>query len=310
MLPTVSSREGEGEEIGVTNTGTAGVVVEHATYKDACKARGLLADDSEWEQAMEDACRTTTRAGKLRELFATIVVFNNPTDPMKMLNRFALELGDDKRKKFKLGHGREADANVRALVLRDLEDRMYRLGMRADAANIIITEQERARAQRVLGVTTHTLPTVVLDELAYDSDQMRKVAAERFAKVRPMQAQLLDKVVRALARPEGERIFVDAPGGTGKTYCFNALLAHVRAKGDIAIAVASSGIAALLLYQGRTCHSRMKCSLKPQAGESLNVNVQSDDGTAQLLRMAKLIVWDEVGMMHRYHLEVRAKIVG
>ena len=46
--------------------------------------------------------------------------------------------------------------------------------------------------------------------------------------------------------------FIDGPGGTGKTFTYNALLAAVRAEGGIALAVASSGVAALLLPGGST----------------------------------------------------------
>lgn len=56
--------------------------------------------------------------------------------------------------------------------------------------------------------------------------------------------------------------FVDGPGGTGKTFLYKALLAHVRALGHIALAVASSGIAALLLDGGVTAHSRFKIPIK------------------------------------------------
>ena len=51
--------------------------------------------------------------------------------------------------------------------------------------------------------------------------------------------------------------FLDAPGGTGKTFVANALLSFVRANGHVAMPVAASGIAALLLDGGRTVHSRM-----------------------------------------------------
>ncbi|POG63370.1 DNA helicase Pif1 like protein, partial [Rhizophagus irregularis DAOM 181602=DAOM 197198] len=49
--------------------------------------------------------------------------------------------------------------------------------------------------------------------------------------------------------------FIDGFAGTGKTFLYNTLLATIRLHGDIAIAVASSGIAALLLSGGRTAHS-------------------------------------------------------
>lgn len=52
--------------------------------------------------------------------------------------------------------------------------------------------------------------------------------------------------------------FVSGAGGTGKTHVYQALLAHVRLGGRIALAVASSGVAALLLGGGTTGHSRFK----------------------------------------------------
>ena len=70
--------------------------------------------------------------------------------------------------------------------------------------------------------------------------------------------------------------FVDAPGGTGKTFVFNALLARVRKGGDIALAVAASGIAALLLEGGRTAHSRFKISLDLNAISTCNINVNRE----------------------------------
>ena len=57
---------------------------------------------------------------------------------------------------------------------------------------------------------------------------------------------------------QGASFFIDGPGGTGKTFLYDTLLAHVRGNGGIALAVASSGIAALLLEGGRTAHSRFK----------------------------------------------------
>ena len=46
--------------------------------------------------------------------------------------------------------------------------------------------------------------------------------------------------------------FLNAPGGTGKSFLINLILAKVRYSEKIAIAVASSGIAATLLSGGKT----------------------------------------------------------
>lgn len=50
-------------------------------------------------------------------------------------------------------------------------------------------------------------------------------------------------------------LFVDGPGSTGKTFLYSGLLAKIRAEGHVALAVASSGIAALLLDGGTTAHA-------------------------------------------------------
>ena len=96
-------------------------------------------------------------------------------------------------------------------------------------------------------------------------------------------------------------VYVDAPGGTGKTYTFNTLLAAVRSDGEVALAVAFSGIAATLLEGGRTFHSRFKAPLQLTATSTCNVPVQSP--LADLIRRAQLIVWDEAPMAHRHLLE-------
>lgn len=57
-------------------------------------------------------------------------------------------------------------------------------------------------------------------------------------------------------------ILVDGPGGTGKTFLFNALLDYVRRKDKIALAVVSTGAAALLLKGGKTSHSSFIFLLK------------------------------------------------
>jgi hypothetical protein len=56
---------------------------------------------------------------------------------------------------------------------------------------------------------------------------------------------------------QGNFFFVDGKGGTGKTFLYNTLLAGVRSMPGfrIALASATSGVAALLLEGGRTAHS-------------------------------------------------------
>ena len=68
-------------------------------------------------------------------------------------------------------------------------------------------------------------------------------------------------ILDRIERKAGGLLFLDAPGGTGKTFVINLLLAKIRQQSKIAIAVASSGIAATLLQGGRTAHSTLKLPL-------------------------------------------------
>ena len=85
------------------------------------------------------------------------------------------------------------------------------------------------------------------------------------------QRQIFDQVMLAteatirVTAPYNNIFFVDGPGGTSKTFLFNAILDGVRRTGEIALAVASSVAAAILLKGGRTAHSRFSIPLKTTA---------------------------------------------
>jgi len=63
--------------------------------------------------------------------------------------------------------------------------------------------------------------------------------------------------------------FIDGPVGTGKTYLYSAILAQVRATHHIAMAVASSGVAALLLEGGvRWRYSALQVQDPPEVDDT------------------------------------------
>ena len=101
-------------------------------------------------------------------------------------------------------------------------------------------------------------------------------------------------------------MFIDARGGTGKTFVLNTILAAVRCiepekGGSVALATGTTGIAANLLHLGRTFHSRFKADLSPHVESMCNIDAKSV--LADLIRMAKVIIVDECSMQHRYHTE-------
>lgn len=81
------------------------------------------------------------------------------------------------------------------------------------------------------------------------------------------------------------------------------ILAEVRRTHEIALAVASSGIAATLLDGGRTAHSAFKLPLNLNVVESPICNIGKASGMAAVLKECQLIIWDECTMAHKKGLE-------
>ncbi|GJW57331.1 zf-CCHC domain-containing protein [Tanacetum coccineum] len=92
-------------------------------------------------------------------------------------------------------------------------------------------------------------------------------------------------------------IFVYEHGGTEKTFLWKTLTNTLRSQGKIILAIASSGMASLLLLAGRTAHSRFKLPLD-LTGESL-CNIKKNTHVASLLTETDLIIWDESPMNDR-----------
>ncbi|XP_057250598.1 uncharacterized protein LOC125497908 [Beta vulgaris subsp. vulgaris] len=105
-----------------------------------------------------------------------------------------------------------------------------------------------------------------------------------------------------MSSQEGGVFFIYGYGGTGKTYVWKTLCAAVRKMREIVLPVASSGIASLLLPRGRTARSRFGIPLNVTEN-SICVGIRPGSYLADLLIKTKLIIWDEVPMMHKYCFE-------
>ncbi|XP_026454030.1 uncharacterized protein LOC113355393 [Papaver somniferum] len=100
---------------------------------------------------------------------------------------------------------------------------------------------------------------------------------------------------------DGRTFFLNGSAGTGKTFLYNTVAASCRLRGYIVLTVASSGIASLPLVGGRTAHSTFKIPIEINVTSVWSIPKQSS--TAKFLKEAKLIIWDEVPMQHRFCVE-------
>jgi hypothetical protein len=95
----------------------------------------------------------------------------------------------------------------------------------------------------------------MLHEASYDSEEMGQYVDQYEPFLTPDQYNVYKSVLRTIDNRNGGLIFLDAPGGTWKTFLINLLLAKVRQTGKIALSVAASGIAATLLDGQLILHS-------------------------------------------------------
>ncbi|CAN1801342.1 hypothetical protein LINPERHAP1_LOCUS22925 [Linum perenne] len=91
--------------------------------------------------------------------------------------------------------------------------------------------------------------------------------------------------------------FIDGYGGTGKKKFWQVISMKLRAEKKVALCVASSGIAALLMTGGRTAHSRFHTPIDVHSTSTCHIDQESE--LAKLLRHTSLIIWDEAPMSHK-----------
>ncbi|XP_071727915.1 uncharacterized protein [Rutidosis leptorrhynchoides] len=142
---------------------------------------------------------------------------------------------------------------------------------------------------------------LIIDELSYDKSTLEVEHADFITKLTTEQKDAYDRIIKAVDEGTGAVFFLYSYGGTGKTFLWKTLTAALRSKGEIVLNVATSGIAALLLSGGRTAHSRFRIPLQP-TDESF-CTIKSDSNLAELIRRAKLIIWDEAPMVNKMCVE-------
>ena len=152
-------------------------------------------------------------------------------------------------------------------------------------------------------LTSYGLPEVD-PWVGHNLDEDEDVCLEEPSDVEALQASLTstqklfaNKVFDSIEASKQLLLFLDAPGGTGKTYTLNVILKALRVKGYSAVAVATSALAATLLEGGKTAHSAFRIPLN--AGDDATSWITAQSREADYLRRCNLVVWDEAPMAHK-----------
>ena len=263
--------------------------VEAPTFKEACLARGLLEDDNEWSQCLQEAAVMQT-GGQLRHLFTTILHDCNPTAPLVLWNQFKEHICDDlKRKLQHMGHENPTEEQVYdyGLYLIDLDLRKKGKSLeQCPPMPLPVGNWAQLHGNRLIA-----------EQLAYDQADQRDKAQQRLGQLNEEQHAAYDAIINAIENNTPKMFFLNGPAGTGKTFLYNTICYHLRGNGMIVLCVASSGIAALLLIGGRTAHSTFRIPIQLHDGKSCSI--KKGTHLADLIKIVSAIIWDEVPMQDR-----------
>ena len=267
-----------------------------ATYREACQELNLLENDVHWDTSLADASNTA-RPQQIRTLFAIILTTCFPSNPKDLWEKYKNYMSEDILHRLRTTNQNpdiqftpnvynEALVLIEDICLAIVNKLLVQLGMPApdrSANNVLDRDLQR--------------------ETQFDVDELSTFVETNLSKLLPEQRIVYDKIMQAISSQSGGFYLIDAPGGTRKTFLISFILATIRSQNNIALAVASSGIAATLLDCGRTAHSALKLPLNMQTIEAPTCNISKTSGLAKVLQKCQLIIWDECTMAHKKSLE-------
>nr|XP_043639137.1 uncharacterized protein LOC122610210 [Erigeron canadensis] len=199
--------------------------VTYTTFRMSALERGLIENYDSLSQCLTEAT-VFQFPHSLRRLFATILIFCNSGDVRKLWDDHYDSLAEDYISRF-----RNSD-QVLNMVLRDVSVFLQSMGKSLHDFDLphMTTNYAESGGFREL----HEESSIAI------KDNHLRAKHE----LNPDQRFTYDSIMRHVVCNIPGVFFIDGPGGTGKTFLYNALLAEVRSRGHIAIATASSGAAA------------------------------------------------------------------
>ncbi|RCV06252.1 hypothetical protein SETIT_1G148500v2 [Setaria italica] len=178
---------------------------------------------------------------------------------------------------------------------------------------MVIDELPELFSKNGVSITKYNLPSsapnsgfgncLIDDEEAYDIATLVDQAPLLYSRLNDCQQTAYDSIVRS----------VIGFGGTSKTFLWNSIITYVRSLGKIILAVASSGVASLLLPCSRTAHSRFKIPI--DIDETTISNIKRGTILADLMKKHKVVFSSFGSLVARHYLllviegGVRSKIV-
>jgi hypothetical protein len=254
----------------------------HSTFRAACQARGLFANDVDLVAAFQEITEVEVCVDRIRRQFARMLVHSAPVDPQALFNHFVDDLCDG-----------PVDDNAVDAALLSIESMMNAMGRSLADSNygFALPDPDGASA-RVRSSRRR------VDALAQMSRAEAQIEADRLLPLfTAEQSDAMQKVLLSVRSQQACNVFVLlSSAGCGKTAFANGVSAHVRANGGTVVSVAASAMAAMLLTGGRTAHSALHIPIPAHDASICNLSHEEREA----LHSADIIIYDEVSMVHEH----------
>ncbi|XP_031126425.1 uncharacterized protein LOC116028721 [Ipomoea triloba] len=225
--------------------------VTYATFRDVCYAKGLLDDDKEYIDAINEASQWST-AKAMRRLFVILLTSNLVSRPENVWNAVWHHLAED------MQYNRRTALHDKDICLSEEEKKNLGL-IEIERLFQLYNKSLKDYPQMPIPIFDDSWLVhnrLVFEEMAYNRAALDKETEQIEKQLTDEQRVVYDTVINDVCQNMGGLYFVYGYGSTGKTFVWKEISGKIRSKGDIVINVASSGIASLLLPGGRTAHSR------------------------------------------------------
>ncbi|GFQ86136.1 ATP-dependent DNA helicase, partial [Trichonephila clavata] len=180
--------------------------VVQPSFQAACRALGLLEDDTHWNSTLEEASISES-PNKILELFAIILVFCQVGDPIKLWEKHRDSLAEDVKKQFE---AEQVNIDLyldiiynQCLIL--LEDIVISMSGKALLQFGFLSPSREAG----FAISNHHYRK----ELGYDTVHLSKIVAENVPKLNQEQKEIYDKILNSITSNSGDGNIKEVEGG-------------------------------------------------------------------------------------------------
>jgi PIF1-like helicase len=223
-----------------------------------------------------------SNASSIEQLFVDICLYCNPTNALHLFETNLPHLMEDY---VRTGHEDEIAKN---LMLKWIQDKLQLNNQSMEDHSLPVPDFQ---------LINRFIEAQIATDNGGDMQEKWLLGQRMLAQLNEGQRTAFNEIMASVEDVNNlhpRLFFLDGPGGTGKMFLYNTLIAVLQGQGKSVVAVASTGIAATLLTDGTTYLSKYK--LYPPITETTRSKIEENSYSARVIREASLHISDEATM--------------